>query len=30
MTVTTSTIDDLIRNENPFAGHIVVRPQQIC
>ncbi|MBN3874663.1 hypothetical protein [Nostoc sp. JL33] len=29
MTVTTSTIDDLIRNENPFAGHIVVRPPQI-
>ena len=29
MTVTTYTIDDLIRNENPFAGHIVVRPQQI-
>ncbi|MFW9258356.1 hypothetical protein [Nostoc sp. CALU 546] len=29
MTVTTSTIDDLIRNQNPFAGHIVVRPQQI-
>ncbi|MEH1806821.1 hypothetical protein [Nostoc sp.] len=29
MTVTTFTIDDLIRNQNPFAGHIVVRPQQI-
>lgn len=29
MTVTTSTIDDLIKNQNPFAGHIVVRPQQI-
>ncbi|MBN3962950.1 hypothetical protein [Nostoc sp. NMS8] len=29
MTVTTSTIDDLIQNQNPFAGHIVVRPQQI-
>ncbi|MBN3908669.1 MAG: hypothetical protein HWQ35_19620 [Nostoc sp. NMS1] len=29
MTVTKSTIDDLIRNQNPFAGHIVVRPQQI-
>ncbi|MFS0518021.1 hypothetical protein ACEYW6_25350 [Nostoc sp. UIC 10607] len=29
MTLTTSTIDDLIRNQNPFAGHIVVRPQQI-
>ncbi|MEH1933376.1 MAG: hypothetical protein V7L14_06560 [Nostoc sp.] len=29
MTVTTSPIDDLIRNENPFAGHIVVRPPQI-
>ncbi|MEH1765525.1 MAG: hypothetical protein V7K76_08620 [Nostoc sp.] len=29
MTVTTSTIDDLIRNQNPFGGHIVVRPQQI-
>ncbi|MBN3892869.1 MAG: hypothetical protein HWQ43_28360 [Nostoc sp. JL31] len=29
MTVTASTIDDLIQNQNPFAGHIVVRPQQI-
>ncbi|MDZ8189671.1 MAG: hypothetical protein RMX96_33145 [Nostoc sp. ChiSLP02] len=29
MAVSTSTIDDLIRNQNPFAGHIVVRPQQI-
>ncbi|AFY41580.1 hypothetical protein [Nostoc sp. PCC 7107] len=29
MIATTSTIDDLIRNKNPFAGHIVVRPQQI-
>ncbi|MBN3927062.1 hypothetical protein [Nostoc sp. NMS4] len=29
MTVTTSTIDDLIKNQNPFAGHIVVRPPQI-
>jgi hypothetical protein len=29
MTVTTSTIDELIKNQNPFAGHIVVRPQQI-
>ncbi|MBW4451512.1 MAG: hypothetical protein KME55_01875 [Nostoc indistinguendum CM1-VF10] len=29
MIVTTSTIDELIRNQNPFAGHIVVRPQQI-
>ncbi|MEH2317791.1 hypothetical protein [Nostoc sp.] len=29
MTVTTSTTDDLIKNQNPFAGHIVVRPQQI-
>ncbi|WGV25766.1 hypothetical protein [Halotia branconii] len=26
---TTSTIDELIQNQNPFAGHIVVRPQQI-
>ncbi|MCF2148816.1 hypothetical protein IQ276_020760 [Desmonostoc muscorum LEGE 12446] len=29
MTVTTSTIDDLIKNQNPFAGHILVRPPQI-
>lgn len=29
MTVTTPTIDDLIKNQNPFADHIVVRPQQI-
>ncbi|MBD2361958.1 hypothetical protein H6G36_12310 [Anabaena minutissima FACHB-250] len=29
MIATTSTIDELIRNHNPFAGHIVVRPQQI-
>ncbi|MBD2596578.1 hypothetical protein H6G74_19900 [Nostoc spongiaeforme FACHB-130] len=29
MIATTSTIDELIRNKNPFAGHIVVRPQQI-
>ncbi|MBE9105057.1 hypothetical protein IQ229_08915, partial [Nostoc cf. edaphicum LEGE 07299] len=29
MIATTSTIDELIRNQNPFAGHIVVRPQQI-
>ncbi|MBE9207642.1 hypothetical protein IQ244_14150 [Nostoc sp. LEGE 06077] len=29
MITTTSTIDELIRNKNPFAGHIVVRPQQI-
>lgn len=26
---TASVIDDLIRNKNPFAGHNVVRPQQI-
>lgn len=25
----TSTIDQLIKEHNPFAGHIVVRPQQI-
>ena len=29
MIVSTSSIDDLIRNKNPFAGHIVVRPSQI-
>ncbi|MFN6563083.1 MAG: hypothetical protein RMY28_025280 [Nostoc sp. ChiSLP01] len=29
MIATTSTIDELITNQNPFAGHIVVRPQQI-
>lgn len=29
MISTTSTIDELITNQNPFAGHIVVRPQQI-
>ncbi|BAZ01348.1 hypothetical protein NIES37_53470 [Tolypothrix tenuis PCC 7101] len=29
MVISISTIDDLIRNQNPFAGHIVVRPQQI-
>ncbi|MBW4675336.1 MAG: hypothetical protein KME52_15340 [Desmonostoc geniculatum HA4340-LM1] len=29
MLTNTSTIDELIRNQNPFAGHIVVRPQQI-
>lgn len=29
MVTNTFTIDDLIRNQNPFAGHIVVRPQQI-
>jgi len=29
MIASTSTIDDLIKNQNPFAGHIVVRPQQI-
>ncbi|BCL35388.1 hypothetical protein [Nostoc sp. MS1] len=29
MIATTSTIDELIKNQNPFAGHIVVRPQQI-
>jgi hypothetical protein len=29
MTSSTSNIDDLIRNHNPFAGHTVVRPPQI-
>jgi hypothetical protein len=29
MIATNSTIDELIRSQNPFAGHIVVRPQQI-
>jgi hypothetical protein len=29
MTVTTPGIDDLIKNKNPFAGHIVVRHSQI-
>ncbi|MBD2413158.1 hypothetical protein FACHB389_21725 [Nostoc calcicola FACHB-389] len=29
MIATTSTINELITNQNPFAGHIVVRPQQI-
>jgi hypothetical protein len=29
MTVSTSAIDELIKNKNPFAGHIVVRPSQI-
>jgi hypothetical protein len=29
MTDTTCSIDKLIRNKNPFAGHIVVRPSQI-
>ena len=29
MATNTSTIDELIKNHNPFAGHIVVRPQQI-
>lgn len=29
MTITTSTIDDLIRTHNPFAGHTVVRAPQI-
>ncbi|BAY27967.1 hypothetical protein NIES2100_77940 [Calothrix sp. NIES-2100] len=29
MIATSSTIDELIRTQNPFAGHIVVRPQQI-
>lgn len=29
MIATTSTIDELIQNQNPFAGHVVVRPQQI-
>ncbi|MBD0261363.1 MAG: hypothetical protein ICV78_01185 [Tolypothrix sp. Co-bin9] len=29
MTVSTSAIDELIRNKNPFAGHLVVRPAQI-
>lgn len=29
MTTDTSKIDQLIKTHNPFAGHIVVRPQQI-
>jgi hypothetical protein len=29
MNPTTSDIDEIIRNKNPFAGHIVVRPPQI-
>jgi hypothetical protein len=29
MTTETSKIDQLIKTHNPFAGHIVVRPQQI-
>jgi hypothetical protein len=29
MTNMTSTIDDLIKQKNPFAGHFIVRPQQI-
>lgn len=29
MTTNTSIIDELIKTHNPFAGHIVVRPQQI-
>ncbi|MGF1677001.1 MAG: hypothetical protein ACFCUV_25450 [Rivularia sp. (in: cyanobacteria)] len=29
MTSNTSSIDELIRNKNPFAGHIVVRSSQI-
>ncbi|AFZ57885.1 hypothetical protein H6G54_19020 [Anabaena cylindrica FACHB-243] len=29
MTSDTSSIDELIKTQNPFAGHIVVRPQQI-
>ncbi|WP_071187920.1 hypothetical protein [Trichormus sp. NMC-1] len=29
MTTNTSSIDELIKTHNPFAGHIVVRPQQI-
>ncbi|MEC4816526.1 MAG: hypothetical protein SAK29_25155 [Scytonema sp. PMC 1069.18] len=29
MTSTTPSIDELIRNKNPFAGHDVVRPSQI-
>jgi hypothetical protein len=29
MVISTYSIDDLIKNHNPFAGHIVVRPQQI-
>ncbi|MDZ8054423.1 MAG: hypothetical protein RMX68_018915 [Aulosira sp. ZfuVER01] len=29
MIATSSNIDELIRTQNPFAGHIVVRPQQI-
>lgn len=29
MITNTANIDELIKEENPFAGHIVVRPQQI-
>jgi hypothetical protein len=29
MNISISEIDELIRNKNPFAGHIVVRPAQI-
>ncbi len=29
MIISTSSIDDLIRNKNPFTGHFVVRPSQI-
>ncbi|MBW4642872.1 MAG: hypothetical protein KME23_07725 [Goleter apudmare HA4340-LM2] len=29
MTSKTSTIDELIQQQNPFAGHLIVKPQQI-
>ncbi|OUL23886.1 hypothetical protein [Nostoc sp. 106C] len=29
MITQTSTIDELIKKQNPFAGHLVVKPQQI-
>ena len=29
MITSTSTIDELIQKQNPFAGHLIVKPQQI-
>ena len=29
MTTNISNIDELIKTQNPFAGHLVVKPQQI-
>ena len=29
MTTNISNIDELIKAQNPFAGHLVVKPQQI-